>query len=366
MKSVAIIVALAGCGSSSGDVLGPFRGTVRRFVVDRLELPQTGDDATRLGDDLDNDGTVDNQLGVIFSALVSTHDASTHGADMIASGALASSVELQGDGDVAGATYFGASGDPATVMGGRWSDGAYSSNRTRTTHAAGAATIVLPIFADADPLALPLVAMELDLAQDGAGGYDGEVRGGIPIDQARTIAYAGVAQMMTDDPTAHLVFARILDTDHDGNVTTDEIANSSLLAAFLVADLHELSALSVGFAIHLAPCADGACAAGPPADTCHDRVRDGTETDVDCGGGCAPCPATASCAAPADCQTGGCDAGHCRAPTCTDGFRDGFESDVDCGAGCPTCQTGQICANNADCASAHCSAGVGTAGTCSP
>ena len=51
-----------------------------------LELPQTSADATAFGVDLDGDGTVDNQLGVIFSALVTTHDASTHAADMIASG----------------------------------------------------------------------------------------------------------------------------------------------------------------------------------------------------------------------------------------------------------------------------------------
>ena len=100
---------------------------MRRYVVDQLELPQTGDEATSLGDDLDGDGTVDNQLGVIFSALVTTHDASTHGADMIASGAIASSVEIQlGDGDTAGVTYYGADGDPATVMGGRVIAGAFS------------------------------------------------------------------------------------------------------------------------------------------------------------------------------------------------------------------------------------------------
>ena len=94
MRYVAIALVVGGCSPSSSDVVGPFTGTAQRFVVDRLELPQTSDEATSLGDDLDGDGTVDNQLGVIFSALVLTHDASTHAADMIASGAIASSVVI--------------------------------------------------------------------------------------------------------------------------------------------------------------------------------------------------------------------------------------------------------------------------------
>ena len=119
----AVLVALVGCGSSgSGDVVGPFTGPTHRFVVDRMTLPLSGTDAARLGDDLDGDGDVDNQLGVVISALVSTHDASTHAADMIASGALASSLELQAD-DLAsdatvGAIYRGHDGDAATTAGG--------------------------------------------------------------------------------------------------------------------------------------------------------------------------------------------------------------------------------------------------------
>ena len=263
-------------------------------------------------------------------------------------------------------TYLGADGDPATVMGGHLVAGAFSSNRTRSSHVLGAATIVLPIFADADPLALPVHELEIDLAADGAGGYDALVRGGIPIADARTIAYAGVAQMMTDNPTAHLVFARALDTDHDGTISADELASSSLLSAFLVADLVETASLSEGISVHLAPCDAGRCATAAPEDTCHDRVIDGDETDVDCGGSCAACASAAACNAPADCQSGGCDAGHCRAATCTDGARDGFESDVDCGAGCPTCPVGEGCANNADCATMHCSGSLSMTGTCSP
>jgi hypothetical protein len=366
------LLLLAACSSSGGDVVGPFSGPVHRFSIDTMTLPITSDQAQQLGDDLDGDGNVNNQLGVVFSALSSTGDATTHIPDMIASGALASSIEIQAndlDHDTSvGVKYYGADGDSATVIGGKLVGGVFVSNRTATTHHPGAATLALPVFDAADPLILDLELAELDLTPDGAGGYDGLVRGGIPIDNARAAATIGIGQMISADPVRHLVFSRLFDTDHDGIVQPQEIADSSVVGAFLVADLHAVNMMSVGFGIHIVPCDTGDCALKPPADTCHDRVLDGDESDVDCGGSCAKCPAASMCRIVADCQTAGCDAGHCRAASCSDGIRDGIESDRDCGAinGCALCQTGQVCANSGDCASAKCSAGVGTAGTCMP
>ena len=62
-----------------------------------------------------------------------------------------------------------------------------------------------------------------------------------------------------------------------------------------------------------------------------------------------------------------CQNFHCVSPTCTDGVRDGDESDVDCGGSCMgdlggssgLCATTKICRSPADCAS-----GVCTTGTC--
>jgi plastocyanin len=48
--------------------------------------------------------------------------------------------------------------------------------------------------------------------------------------------------------------------------------------------------------------------------TCQDGVLDGTETDLDCGGTCAPCGLTLACLGPRDCASGVCTAGHCAAP----------------------------------------------------
>jgi hypothetical protein len=52
----------------------------------------------------------------------------------------------------------------------------------------------------------------------------------------------------------------------------------------------------------------------PPEPTCDDGVWNGAETDVDCGGGCAPCALGEACALDADCgATGICDPQACRA-----------------------------------------------------
>lgn len=42
-------------------------------------------------------------------------------------------------------------------------------------------------------------------------------------------------------------------------------------------------------------------------------------------------------------------------PTCLNGIRDGDESDVDCGGvGCPACAPGWRCRRDQDCGSGHC------------
>lgn len=361
---VCAVLLLTGCSSDPGnDVKGPFTGDVVRYKVDKLTLPSTTALQNEFAGDLDGDESADNQLGLIVAAITQTNDTNKHVPEIIASGALASTLELQADSlvedDSVGATYLGTAGADATVTGGKLVASSFVSNRTATTKVPGAARVALPVFADADPILLPLLGVEIDLTSDGNGGFDGIVRGGIPIAEARSLAYAGVAQMMKTNPAAHLTFARLLDTDHDGTISGAELMASALLAGFLVDDLAigDERVLSAGFGIHL--CAEGSCPVVTPMDACTDRTKDGAETDVDCGGGtCPACPSDLACSVPADCQSGGCDAGACRGPTCSDGFRDGLESDVDCGAACRDCDTGKHCANGDDCASGSCISGT--------
>lgn len=79
--------------------------------------------------------------------------------------------------------------------------------------------------------------------------------------------------------------------------------------------------------------------AGLPSRTpCQDGLQSGAESDIDCGGDCAPCVTDASCARHADCRSGVCRAGLCAEATCEDGIRNGDEADVDCGgATCERC-----------------------------
>jgi hypothetical protein len=100
-----------------------------------------------------------------------------------------------------------------------------------------------------------------------------------------------------------------------------------------------------------ASCVGGACVG--PMGSCTDGVQDGTETDVDCGGGaCPPCAIGLRCQADTDCATNACDAltRTCVPSQCTDHQQDGLETDVDCGGGiCPPCTFGRHCKVDPDC-----------------
>jgi hypothetical protein len=128
-----------------------------------------------------------------------------------------------------------------------------------------------------------------------------------------------------------------------------------------------------------APCAEGsgvvcdghgACV----AVHCTDGVKDADETDTDCGGAsCGKCAATLHCDVAGDCLDGVCNAGGsdgggpttCQAPTCSDGVKNGNETDTDCGGSalvfdggsdpaCPKCADKLHCALDTDCTNNQC------------
>jgi hypothetical protein len=64
---------------------------------------------------------------------------------------------------------------------------------------------------------------------------------------------------------------------------------------------------------------------------------------------------TGKCSSNSQCASGHCADGGCAAATCTDGIKDGNETDVDCGGGtCPACPVGDTCLQNSDCTSDGC------------
>ncbi len=111
---------------------------------------------------------------------------------------------------------------------------------------------------------------------------------------------------------------------------------------------------------------DGLCA----APGCDDGVSNGSESAPDCGGACGGCGTGSRCNGASDCLNGVCLANGC-APgvalccqprACADGVRNGTESDVDCGGPCADCGTGERCNNAFDCLSRVCGAGGCAAG----
>ncbi len=88
---------------------------------------------------------------------------------------------------------------------------------------------------------------------------------------------------------------------------------------------------------------------------CGDAVKNGLETDTDCGGTTCPNCATGKvCAVGTDCVGGTCTGNVC-APTCTDGLKNNSETDIDCGGpGCTKCGVGSACGGSADCLTGNC------------
>jgi len=93
-------------------------------------------------------------------------------------------------------------------------------------------------------------------------------------------------------------------------------------------------------------------------NSCLNGIRDGNETDVDCGGSCGACGDGARCLTRSDCASDACVSNVCTtvsAPACADGLKDGFETDIDCGGGqCGGCTNGRHCILAADCQSGVC------------
>jgi hypothetical protein len=327
---------MTGCALQYGgdDGATQITGPTHRFVVDRIDLPKTNNDARAMGGDVNGDRTVDNQLGMVISTLNSQGDVTTHGPDMIAAGAIASSIEivaddLQNDETVA-VIYHGADGDAAVAVAGELTDGWFRTTQTKSSSRLGRASVKLPVYLDADPVNLDVEYLEISLQPDGAGGFDGYLHGAVDPAMAKRAAYLGAKQMIDSNPAEHVTFMLLIDDrPHDWTMTEDEWNKNGIIVSFFEPDvtIRDREMLSVGFRVHLRAC-DGECALPPPVDRCSDRVIDQDETDVDCGG--------ATCHA-------------CSSPSCTNGIKDGFESEIDCGANCNGCALGEHCYDDDDC-----------------
>jgi hypothetical protein len=86
-------------------------------------------------------------------------------------------------------------------------------------------------------------------------------------------------------------------------------------------------------------CSGGRCA-NVVAGTCADHAKDGDESDVDCGGSCSPCADGRICVDARDCASAACSSQNiCLSAedACFDQVQDSSETDVDCGGICAPC-----------------------------
>jgi hypothetical protein len=102
-------------------------------------------------------------------------------------------------------------------------------------------------------------------------------------------------------------------------------------------------------------CVAGICAAA----TCADGVKNGGESDLDCGAACPPgCSTGELCLVSADCESlecAGAAVKTCAPPGCFDGHKNGDETDINCGGSCAqACPPGYGCLVNDDCIGEMC------------
>jgi hypothetical protein len=109
-----------------------------------------------------------------------------------------------------------------------------------------------------------------------------------------------------------------------------------------------------------APKLDASVPDAAPLPSATDGIKNGTETDVDCGGPDAPaCAPSKGCLAATDCTSKVCSTNVCATPSATDSIKNGTETDVDCGgAGAPRCIQGQGCGSAGDCVNGLCDVNV--------
>ena len=362
MRMMLVVAALvAGCGGGAVEVEGPFTGAARRFFVSSVALPMQRSD---FGADLNGDGRPDNQFGNLAGEIGIAMGTQEHGDEIVAADSTPMVLEIVSDDPAllddatVGVRFLGAEGAPGDQVGASLHSGVLRSNRVSLRHAE-AATVRVPLFADADMSAVWLDRYQIDLTANGTGGFVGRINGTIPPADVVADLFPAFDQMLRNHPRS--TFIHLFDLDRDGKITVDELRQSRLIQSLTAPDVEvgvpantNKDRFSFGVSLTLVPCADEACTHARPAPSCFDRVRNGDERDVDCGGSCGPCSGGAACVHDADCAPLACDGGTCRAPSCFDGLRNGFEVDIDCGPGCAPCQEGAHCYDDRDCQSGAC------------
>lgn len=150
------------------------------------------------------------------------------------------------------------------------------------------------------------------------------------MDQSR---FDIVARSLAQAPTRRSIVALLagsvfgllpldeIDAKRKKNKKLDVCLNGQDLA---ISKKKKLAYLKLGATIGACPTAPPP----PPPPTCSDGVKNGSETDVDCGGSCPRCAGSRTCSTRADCATALCAGGVCTA--CTPGPQCGSDANGPC------------------------------------
>ncbi len=108
------------------------------------------------------------------------------------------------------------------------------------------------------------------------------------------------------------------------------------------------------YCVKSSDCLTDACVFGVcELPTCTDQIRNQDETGIDCGGPCDGCLDGTRCLDAGDCTSLNCSAGRCI--SCYDLVKNGTETDRDCGGGmCQGCANELACRQGSDCAGGGC------------
>jgi hypothetical protein len=289
--SASLILATSACGGGGGGGSAP-APTRETWVVALLDYPLDATQADSLGFDLDGDGTVDNQMGNVFSAL--TQAAGSGGLDLqgavdaaVDDGSLLQLVETRTG---AGTAFVFQTGTPAipactnpldpvtcrrhlngstrftaTAAVGPALTGPGSSS---SAFQAGPGEAVLQFTLMGGPaVALPLKLARASFTRSGAT-LDGKVGGAIPQTAVDGVLVPGLqvaieTAVARDCPGGTCIsgstgetMLSLFDDNGDGAVSLSELQGNPIISTLLRPDVdtngdHVLDALSMGLGYHL-------------------------------------------------------------------------------------------------------------------
>lgn len=310
-----LVIFATACGATRREptdppvvVVGPFTGTTSRWVMDGVSTADTD-----LHPSTRDKWVGHSKIGGLLSAVFAVNDGSTATPAMRSSGVLRSTLELISDDPVlandnsVGMRYVAGIEDSTSIeLGGRLARAQFHSNGAFDRAAPLIrGELLLPVFRYADPIRLRVTNLETSLLVTDTS-LEMLVQGGVLDADVKAAVFPSVNQMVAFRPTEFGLLRVFFDPNFDGVITREESdaaidtlvnrdvrIDDSGRVALHTSDASDANGYSLGVVLRFVRCESGWC--GDDSQPCTDRVQDGDETSIDCGGSCGPCSGTAPC-----------------------------------------------------------------------